>query len=319
MKILLLLFCLVGTLLANQELWQKFKKNHKKSYKSLVEERLRYEIFTSNLKIIEKHNTKYAQGLTTFKKGVNKFADWSADEFLAFLKLSGPSNKDKSGEFFKSNDTLPTEVDWRNRGAVTEVKDQATCGSCWAFSATGSLEGQLQIQKGNLTSLSEQNLIDCSKKYHNSGCNGGLMENAFKYIKDHGIMSEESYPYFGFDGVCMFDDFRIAATISGYVAIQEGNENDLKAAVGTIGPISACLYATEDFQLYELGIFNDEHCPSYTLNHGVLVVGYGSENGLDFWIVKNSWGSSWGEHGYIRMVRGKNLCGIATEASYPTL
>merc|ERR1712035_215593 len=178
------------------------------------------------------------------------------------------------------NFQAPASVDWRQSGYVTPVKDQKQCGSCWAFSAVGALEGQNFRKTGQLVSLSEQNLVDCSKD--NSGCNGGLMDYAFEYVKSNGgIDTESSYPYTARDGVCKYN------------AANKGDSS---------------------------GVYNEPRCSSRSLDHGVLAVGYGSDASGDYWIVKNSWGKAWGESGYIRMSRNKsNQCGVATEASYPTV
>lgn len=193
-----------------------------------------------------------------------------------------------------ANVAIPGSIDWREKGLVTEVKDQGECGSCWAFSATGALEGQNFRKTGNLVALSEQNLIDCSGSYGNEGCNGGLMDYAFQYIKDNGgIDTEKSYPYKAMDGECKYNPKNKGATESGYVDIPKGDEKKLTAAIATLGPISVAIDASYDsFQFYSSGVYFEPRCNPGHLDHAVLAVGYGTdENDKDYYIIKNSWGS----------------------------
>ena len=229
-------------------------------------------------------------------------------------------------------------IDWRIKGYVTDVKDQGQCGSCWAFSTTGALEGQHFAKTSKLVSLSEQNLVDCSLL--NFGCEGGDQDLAFDYIKAHGgIDTEESYPYQAKRQTCHFDPKNIGANITvnififtrrrdesflsyffkDYVRIEKENETALTTAIATIGPISVSIDASEDsFQFYRAGIYDERNCSTKKLDHGVLAVGYGKEFSKDYYIVKNSWGLDWGQDGYILMSRNKqNQCGIATAALYP--
>lgn len=308
-----------------EDIWQSFKMEHSKQYAHETEELVRKQIFAENLKKIEMHNFLYSKGLKSFTLGVNRFADMEASEFKKLMNgfVAGNSTSSESATYLSPNVkfSLPDTVDWRTKGYVTPVKDQGQCGSCWAFSATGSLEGQWFRKTTQLVSLSEQNLVDCSHKQGNDGCEGGLMDFAFQYIKDNvGIDTEESYPYQAKDATCRFKKASVGASDKGFTDIAENDEAKLQEAVATVGPIAVAIDAGHDsFQLYKSGVYNEPACTD-NLDHGVLVVGYGTLNGQDYWLVKNSWGLGWGEQGYIMMTRnGGNQCGIASKASFPNV
>ncbi|KAJ3641087.1 hypothetical protein Zmor_027607 [Zophobas morio] len=303
--------------------WADFKLTHKKQYSNPLEEVRRLAIFKDNLAQIEEHNAKYAKGEVTYSKAINQFGDLTKEEFLAYVnrgKATKPVKNEKlAKKWVPSKKPAAADVDWRGN-AVTEVKDQGQCGSCWSFSTTGSVEGQLAINRGQLISLSEQNLIDCSTGYGNAACDGGWMDSAFNYIYDYGIMSESAYPYEAQLDNCRYDASQSVTSINGYYDLPSGDENSLANAVANNGPVSVAIDATDELQFYSQGIIYDSTCNDRDLNHGVLVVGYGSEGGYDYWIVKNSWGGGWGEGGFYRAIRNYgNNCGIATAASYPSL
>ncbi|XP_044317675.1 LOW QUALITY PROTEIN: cathepsin L [Drosophila rhopaloa] len=313
------------------EEFRAFKLEHRKHYKGETEESFRLKIFNENKHKIAKHNQQFAKGKVSFKMAVNKYADMLHHEFRQLMngfnytlqkELRSADESFKGVTFISpAHVTLPKSVDWRTKGAVTAVKDQGHCGSCWAFSSTGALEGQHYRKSGVLVSLSEQNLVDCSTKYGNNGCNGGLMDNAFRYIKDNGgVDTEKSYPYEAIDDSCHFKKDTIGATDRGFVDIPQGDEKKLAEAVSTIGPVSVAIDAShESFQFYSEGVYDEPQCDAQNLDHGVLTVGFGTdESGADYWLVKNSWGTTWGDQGFIKMTRNKeNQCGIATSASYP--
>ncbi len=293
-----------------------------RKYSDDLEELHRYNTWQANKKLVEEHN-KNADKFG-FDLGMNQFADLENHEFVTMVNGYKGCNKANSTKVFTYDVTAPSAatVDWRTKGAVTGVKNQGQCGSCWAFSATGSLEGQHFLKDGTLVSLSEQNLVDCSDSYGNNGCNGGLMDNAFKYIRDNkGIDTEASYPYMAHNERCSFKPSDVGATDAGFVDIPSKNEMALMTASQNIGPISVAIDASHSsFQLYHSGVYYEARCSETKLDHGVLVVGYGTESGSDYWLVKNSWGTRWGMDGYINMSRNKNNnCGIATDASYPTV
>ncbi|XP_075226652.1 cathepsin L-like peptidase [Lycorma delicatula] len=332
------LLCLATILTAAQcvsyvnlirEEWSTFKLQYKKHYGSETEERFRMKIFMDNKNKIAKHNARFEKNQTSFKLALNTYSDMLHHEFINVMNgFNNTMNeelrkrqKNKAPVFMKlANVQVPDFVDWRNDGAVTPIKNQGPCGSCWAFSATGSVEGQHFRQTQNLVSLSEQNLIDCSRGYGNDGCEGGVIDAAFQYIVDNnGIDTEESYPYEARDGPCRFNSDTVGATITSYYNLPQGDEETLKQVVAAIGPVSVAIDAgLQSFQSYGSGVYYDPECSSQSLNHGVLVIGYGTtDDGTDYWLVKNSWGTSWGESGYIRMARNRdNNCGIATAGSY---
>ncbi|XP_045477246.1 procathepsin L-like [Harmonia axyridis] len=328
MKVLVAFFFLAAVVFANAvqddevlRKWSEFQATYGKSYRSPVEARKRLAIFRNNLNQIEQHNALFEEGKTTYTKGINQFADWTKDEFLQYVNKGLKNKPTVVGLPFNRTKgfVVPESIDWRTNNVVTGVKDQGQCGSCWAFSSTGSIEGQLGL-KGNLVSLSEQNLMDCSWDQGNMGCNGGLMTSAFDYVMQNGIESESDYPYQEYDGDCNADPSKVVTKMSNYVNIDSGSEPALQEAVAQIGPISVAIDASFELQLYDSGILDDGSCSSESLNHGVLLVGMGIENGKEYYIVKNSWGASWGEKGYFRLVRNKNnRCGIATMATYPVL
>jgi cathepsin L len=306
------------------EHWQLWKATHNKQY-SNVEELVRRAVWESNLKIVQNHNLEADFGVHTYWLGMNAYADMTNDEFNRVMNGYNSTRQQRSSRrtfTFDSSVELPDTVDWRKEGYVTPIKDQGQCGSCWAFSATGSLEGQHFAKTKQLVSLSEQNLVDCSKKQGNMGCNGGLMDYAFEYIKvNNGIDTEKSYAYEARDGTCRFKSADVGATDTGYTDVTSKSETALQQAVATVGPISVAIDASHSsFQLYKRGVYNEPRCSQTQLDHGVLAVGYGTETGKDYWLVKNSWGTSWGTEGYIMMTRNKNnQCGIATASSYPTV
>ncbi|KAF6327532.1 hypothetical protein mRhiFer1_008251 [Rhinolophus ferrumequinum] len=282
--------------------WYRWKATHRRLYRA-NEEEWRRAVWEKNMKMIELHNREYSQRKHGFSLAMNAFGDMTNEEFRQVMN-GFQNRKQKNGKMFREPifAKIPSSVDWREKGYVTPVKNQGQCGSCWAFSATGALEGQMFRKTGKLVSLSEQNLVDCSRSQGNEGCNGGLMDNAFQYVKENGgLDSEESYPYLG------------------------RREKSLMKAVATVGPISVAIDAGHSsFQFYNKGIYYEPNCSSKDLDHGVLVVGYGTEgaasNSNKFWIVKNSWGPEWGMNGYVKMAKDQdNHCGVATAASYPTV
>jgi cysteine peptidase B len=303
-------------------MWEEFKLTYGKKYASISEERARFANFQSNLNVAAIRNAE--NPLASF--GINKYFDQSAVEFK-----STHHNADKhyAARVAEQKEIIAaytqeaalsiiaaanSSLDWRQKGAVTAVKDQGQCGSCWAFSTTGNIEGQWQIKGNTLTSVSEQELVSCDTV--DSGCNGGLMDNAFGWLvsaKKGQIVTEASYPYVSGNGnapKCNLNGKAVGATITGHQDIAK-NEVQMAAWMTQHGPIAIAVDATT-FQSYTGGIVTN--CISQQIDHGVLLVGYGVSGSVNYWIIKNSWGASWGESGYIRVKQGTNQCLIT---SYP--
>jgi len=304
--------------------FKDFEAKYERKYHSLEEEAKRFKIFEASFNYIKAANSKG----NSFFLVINEFADQAPEEFNStHFGMSAPSSgklwmgMPRLGVDEYSGAELPSSVDWTVMGAVTAVKNQGSCGSCWSFSTTGALEGAWQIATGNLISLSEQQLVDCSKE--NNACNGGSMDSAFDYLKDHDACLESSYPYTGKsgpgckkDGACKVGIPK--GDITGYYDVPSDDTNALMEAIAK-QPVSVAIEADQtSFQSYGGGVIS-KACGS-KLDHGVLLVGYGTDNGKDYWKVKNSWGPTWGEQGYVRIERGlpgAGECGIKSMASYP--
>uniref|UniRef100_A0A4W3JUD6 Cathepsin L1-like n=1 Tax=Callorhinchus milii TaxID=7868 RepID=A0A4W3JUD6_CALMI len=305
--------------------WLSWKTFHKKVYQEVRKDAaFRRNVWEQNLQYIEKHNTDYFMGKHTFAVGMNQFGDMTVEEFSNLLNRRNTRQyNNKTCNIFTADDKtdLPQSVDWRPKGYVTGVKDQKACGSCWAFSTTGVLEGQWFKKTGKLISLSEQYLMDCSQSVGNHGCNGGSNYRSLLFIKEKGINSEESYPYTAKNGVCTSKENESVATCQGVKMIRKNSEKDLAAAVATVGPIAVVFDAGRaSFMFYKSGIYYDEACSKTVTDHELLVVGYGTEAGEPYWIVKNSWGVKWGNNGYFHTAKDKgNNCGIASYALYPVV
>jgi C1A family cysteine protease len=266
----------------------------------------RFTAFKANDVKITKHNA----GNATWYMEHNKFSDLTQEEFLAQYTGLDRSLAGQSDKTITEAGDPNADIDWVAKGAVTRVKDQGQCGSCWAFSTTGGIEGAVQIASGKLTSLSEHELVDCAGAQGNQGCNGGLMDSAFKYVQQKGgLCTEADYAYTARDGTCKAGCTHVSK-ISGFTNVAAGNEAALLTALGK-GPVSIAVDAGA-FQSYGGGVLSA--CSGKSLDHGVLLVGYDGTN----WKVKNSWGTGWGESGYIRMPYGKDCCGLSNAASQPT-
>ena len=304
-----------------------FKTRFFKKYENLEELEKRFQIFRTNVRNIILHNLDFKQNFTM---GINQFTDLTAEEFKAqfvsgLKKEVGGSYGCKS--FSSSASGAPDAIDWRKKDAVTSVKNQGQCGSCWTFSATGAMEGAWAISTKQLVDLSEQELVDCAtgKAYGSHGCNGGQMEGAFKYMVEHGQCTDASYPYTSgvskTGGTC-----KTCSAVAHALSCSDVTPNDQISLKGAVAqqPVAIAIEAdTKYFQSYSGGILTSSECGT-TLDHGVLIVGYGQENGQKYWTVKNSWGTSWGDQGYVKIARSEStndagICGIAMDPSFPTV
>lgn len=299
-----------------------WKQTHGKDYHP-DEEAVRMSIFMDNQKFIEEYNSRED---TTMTLGLTSFADMTHEEFKTTMlgtvnqtnEIQAWLDQDASEHMEPLNFEAPSSVDWRNKGYVTPVKNQGACGSCYSFSSTGSIEGQWKRKTGNLVSLSEQQIVDCSTRYGNNGCNGGLMSNCFKYVlAAGGIETERAYPYEAQASYCRFQSAYVGAKVRGYSTVGS-MESSLKSALASVGPVSVAIDASHrSLQFYTGGIYYEPACSAYSLDHAVLAVGYGSST-QDYWIIKNSWGTGWGMSGYFMLLRNYyNHCGVASMASYP--
>ena len=308
-----------------------WKLAHGKTYATADEERAAQRAYEANADLAAATHLQRALGADVHFH-LNEYADLAPADFnkrngyIPAVHAPAPTSLHKL-----SGRAHNVSVDWRSHGLVADVKNQGSCGSCWAFSTVVSLEGQQAKKTGTMTTLSEQNLVDCVKGEKLPGddsaccmgCQGGLMNDAFQYMIDHQggmVDTEAAYPYTGRAGQCQYDAAKEGTKITKWTGIKQGDEDALLDAVATVGPVSIAVDASIGWQLYFGGIMHPTLCSSdpKKMDHGVALVGFGTEKGKDYWIVRNSWGAGWGEHGYARIIRGKNACGLANAASYPT-
>jgi len=333
MKLLLLIVCsAIGAFSASDiklsegeytYLFEQFNHDHARTYSDEGLKAHKFTIFKDNVDFINHHN-KYLADELGYTVGINQFADLTNAEFKRmYTGLNALSKPKFVVEHLDESETV-NSIDWSAKGAVTPVKNQGQCGSCWAFSTTGSLEGGNFIKSGKLVSLSEQELVSCAGSFGNQGCNGGLMDDGFKFVEKNGLDKEATYGYGGKTGKCDQSKVKIAdgikpGAVKSFKDVKPNSETQLAAAV-TKAPVSVAIEADQSgFQFYKSGVFSG-NCGT-NLDHGVLAVGFGSVGGKAYWKVKNSWGSTWGDSGYILLakdVKSKSgQCGIAKQPSYP--
>merc|ERR1711953_216524 len=335
---------LAASTLATDYQWLAWKQQHKKAYSASYENLKRYSNFVKNREYVKKHNDEAASGLHTFTLGLNKFADLTVQEFEAQYTVPVVGNQFQCPEQYTSDytsDTLPESIDWRyadqnglNLVAVTSVKDQGSCGSCWTFGATGTMEGGVcmngQQDCSTWAGLSEQEILNCASYnsstlgvYDNNGCGGGEQSNAIRWVYlNGGVTDEETLPYLATTSrktVCETPN-PIAKTTDDICGTTSYNGADallLAGAVADKGPVTVGIDAGGiEFQLYSGGVYSSSSCSARRINHAVTKVGYGNQDSVDFWTVKNSWGTGWGLAGYILMERGVNMCGIEQDTQY---
>jgi len=299
-----------------------FERKHGKVYHSESERGHRRSVYYTNKKYIDRHN---ARDDVTYKLAMNKFGDMTRGELKTLMRptLSKPRSQTSATMTHPISDkAAPAYVNWVEKGAVNPPKDQGICGSCWTFGTTGTIEGAYFVKTGKLLSLSEQQLVDCAWTEGNSACDGGEASGALQFVMDNGgIALEQTYRYIMLDHFCNTEDRSSGVTLTGYVNVT--NEAQLQDALANRGPVAVAIDASHPtFTFYSSGVYNEPACgnTSNDLDHEVLAVGYGSVDGQDYYLVKNSWSTYWGDGGYIKMSRNKNnQCGIATSAAYPLL
>lgn len=322
--------------------WAKFKATHKRTYPTLAEAGRRFGIFVENVRSVLKHNGAFQSGNATFEQHVNLFADRTVDEVNRErngfnyteaqrawqLETAGAAQQTTQlpSHSRRRRDTgapLPAEVNWVTKGVVAPVLDQRDCGGCYAFASAAAMESMYAIRGAPLVQLSPQQVIDCSGSYGNKGCDGGIMQYTYAYVRQNGgLTSLAEYPYYAKQYQCRSYD-RNYATVAGSARVPQGDEAALMRAVAEHGPVAVAIDGEQrGLHFYRGGVYYDQGCSRSVPNHGVLVVGYGrdAQTGLDYWLIKNSWGAQWGEQGYVRMARNqRNMCCITCNAVYPTV
>ncbi|XP_022690904.1 digestive cysteine proteinase 2-like [Varroa jacobsoni] len=303
------------------EHFSHFKSTHGKEYAHQTEETIRKDNFRHNQRFVDSMNRRNL----SYALKLNNRADWSREELKLIRGRLQQTNAKSYGKVFPmklfAQRPLPDYVDWRLEGAVSPVKDQAICGSCWSFATVGHIEGIYFLKYGELIRFSEQQLIDCSWSSGNDACDGGLDFISYDYIKKYGLSSDEQYgPYRGIDGKCKDIEFKTKpiATLKGYTNVT--NENELRKALAFVGPISVSIDASRpSFSFYSHGVYKDPDCSSTELDHAVLAVGYGTLHGEPYWLIKNSWSTHWGNDGYVLISQEDNMCGVTSQATYVEL
>lgn len=311
----------------HDDLWKHWKDRHSKFYKDSKEDDLRRGHWENNLAMIQEHNVQHQLGLKTYSMGLNHLSDLTWDE-VKQIYLSGliaPKDEVENGlpvQWVTADEAkgAPAALDWRQYDMVSPVKNQGHCGSCYTFSTTGAIESQYLRKYRTLKLFSEQQLVDCSQVFGNNGCGGGWQTNCYRYINKYGLESEQDYPYVAYQEECAQNRELSKLNVTGMVRSKYGDEVALVALVSRYGPAAIAVDADQGFAYYHSGVYISESCSPQYLTHAVLIVGYGSDNGQDYWTIKNSWGADWGDKGYIKLGRNYgNMCGVADVPSVPLI
>ncbi|GAA43174.2 cysteine proteinase 3, partial [Clonorchis sinensis] len=308
--------------------WEKFRVEFNRKYTDSQEQINRLNVFCQSFMRVREHNKAYEEGRVTFKRGINEFSDRFPDERQHACGGRINISKHSGSTFRKVAAPAPQSIDWRRNGAVTPVRRQGDCGACWAFAATGAIEGRYFIFEKRLETFSPQQLVDCIQGDTTNGCNGGYPSEAFEYVENvGGLELERDYPYVSVatglpNPFCGYDQTKQQVKLTSHVILPSGDEEALLQAVSIYGPIAILFDASHpSFKDYESDIYSEENCGTTLddVTHAMLVVGYGEELGEPYWLVKNSWGDKWGEKGYMRVRRGVNMCAVAGFSSYPLM
>ena len=305
------------------EMYRDWLDHYNKDLSNPMQSMTRFSIFKSKAYEVIEHNSDKTQ---TWTKGINAWSDLTDAEFdTQYPVMDGQECSATNTKSFDklAGEVLPESKDWRDAGVVSKVKDQGGCGSCWAFSTSGTYESHYAILTGlkgdDQVLFSEQQLVDCAGDFDNDGCRGGLPSHAFTYMYYYGLEAGEDYTYHAKDQKCAYSEPLAKGADLGAFNITEGDEASMKQVIATVGPVAVSYQVVGDFRDYKTGVYTSKTCKNgpMDVNHAVQAVGYGVENGLDYWLVKNSWGSRFGDHGYFKIEAGVNMCGIGVCNSFP--
>lgn len=305
-----------------EQMFNDFILKYDRKYPSLEEFQYRYQVFLRNVKEFEAEEAKHL-GLDL---DVNEFTDWTDEELRRIVYDTKTVKIDTSeeirieGSYLETGVKRPASIDWRDQGKLTPIKNQGQCGSCWAFATVAAVEAQHAIKKNQLVSLSEQEMVDCDDK--NNGCSGGYRPYAMRFVKENGLESEKEYPYSALKhDQCMLKQNDTRVFIDDFRMLSQ-NEEEIANWVGTKGPVTFGMNVVKAMYSYRSGIFNPsaDDCAEKSMGaHALTIVGYGGDGEAAYWIVKNSWGTSWGASGYFRLARGVNSCGLANTVVAPLI